>query len=347
MSGRADFHGTISGWNADSEARLVKAMGWIADWTADVAGGKFDGVITAKVTGENGEGITLVLKEKGGKAERTGELASAENVRFSLVCTAEGTDDHELGHDTFHAIDDVALDYKLDDDVEFHDHGHHHHEHEEECHCHDHEHEHEHHHEHGDGCCCHDHDHEHHHHDHDHEETSLDLADGVAVGLQGSIKNWDPKAEDKMAEALMTVGKWVTKESGCLLGHIKAAVVDKDGKGVTLNLTDIENGVERHGELGPMKEVRFAFMCAVVDVDEHELRHRMFHAVDDTGLKYELDEHVECHCHDHEHHHHDHEDGCCCHDHDHEHEHHDHADGGDATRKGKGSFLDKLRRKTE
>lgn len=166
-------------------------------------------------------------------------------------------------------------------------------------------------HEHGPDCkCgCHDHDHE------EHEHTSLEVAGGCAEGLQGTITGWNADAEARMSKALMTIGQWVTKESGCLLGHIKAAIVDENGNGITLNLTDIENGVECHGVLEPMEKVRFAFMCAVLDVDEHELRHRMFHAIDDTGLDYELDEHVECHCHDHDHehhHHHDHEDGCCC-----------------------------------
>ena len=165
-------------------------------------------------------------------------------------------------------------------------------------------------HEHGPDCKCGCHD-----HDHDHEHTSLEVAGGCAEGLQGTITGWNADAEARMSKALMTIGQWVTKESGCLLGHIKAAIVDENGNGITLNLTDIENGVECHGELEPMEKVRFAFMCAVLDVDEHELRHRMFHAIDDTGLDYELDEHVECHCHDHDHehhHHHDHEDGCCC-----------------------------------
>ncbi len=164
-------------------------------------------------------------------------------------------------------------------------------------------------------------------HDHEHEQTSLDVAGGCAEGLQGTITGWNADAEARMAKALMSVGEWVTKESGCLLGHIKAAIVDENGKGVTLNLTDIDNGVEHHGTLEPMEKVRFAFMCAVLDVDEHELRHRMFHAIDDTGLDYELDEHVECHCHDHDHeheHHHDHD-----HHHNHHHDHeHDHCGCG-------------------
>ena len=201
----------------------------------------------------------------------------------------------------------------------------------------------------------------------EHESTSLEQAGGCAVGLTGTITGFNADAEARMAKALMDIGQWVTAESGCLLGHIKAAIVTEDGNGITLNLTDIENGVELHGTLDPQEKVKFNFMCAVVDVDEGELRHRMFHAIDDTGLDYELDEHVECHCHDHDHHHH-HDGECHCHDHDHDHDHdhhhhHDegHHDGechcpeceakkakeGLSEKKEKKSFLDRLRRKKE
>lgn len=172
-----------------------------------------------------------------------------------------------------------------------------------------------------------------HHHDHDHEhheKTSIEEAGGCAVGLTGKINCFNADAEARFAKALLSIGEWVQKESGCLLGHIKAAITLDDGSGITLNLTDLENGVEHHGTMEPQERVNFTFMCAVLDVDEHELRHRMYHAVDDSGLDYELDEHVECHCHDHDHEHHHHHDGeCHCHDHDHDHEHghHHHHDG--------------------
>ena len=212
------------------------------------------------------------------------------------------------------------------------------------------------HHHHHDGEECHCHDHEHHH-----EPTSLEQAGGCAVGLTGTLNCWNADAEARFAKALMTVGKWVEKEAGMLLGHIKAAITLDDGTGLTLNLTDIESGVEHHGVLEPQEKVHFTFMCAVLDVEEHELRHRMFHAVDDSGLDYELDEHVECSCghhHDHGHHHHDHEHGeCHCHEHGHHHHHHDgechchdhehghdHVSGTDDKEPKKKSLWDRIRR---
>ncbi len=155
------------------------------------------------------------------------------------------------------------------------------------------------------------------------EKTSLEEAGGVASGVSGRIECWNADAEARLCNAMIEVGKWVESEAGAMLGHIKAAVTLDDGTGITLNLTDLRNGVEKHGNLDPQEKVNFTFMSAVLDVDDHELQHRMYHAVDDSGLMYELDEHVECHCHDHDHHHHG-EECCCGHDHEHEHEHHHH-----------------------
>ena len=202
------------------------------------------------------------------------------------------------------------------------------------------------------------HDHDHcHNHEHEHEKTSIEEAGGCAVGLKGTINGFNADAEARFSKALIQVGDWVQKETGFLLGHIKAAITLDDGTGITLNLTDLENGVEKHGQLDPQEKVNFSFMCAVLDVDEHELKHRMYHAIDDTGLDYELDEHVECHCHDHDHDHCD-----CGHDHDHGHHHHDHdhdhhdgechcaaceAEKSQEPKKEKRSFLERLRKKKE
>ncbi len=157
------------------------------------------------------------------------------------------------------------------------------------------------------------------------EKTSLEEAGGVASGLSGRIIGYNADAEARFSNVLLQIGKWVESEAGTMLGHIKAAITLDDGSGITLNLTDLDNGVEKHGNLDPQEKVNFTFMCAVLDVDEHELEHRMYHALDDSGLNYELNEHVECHCHDHDHHHHEHHhDHDHCHGHDHHHDEHEH-----------------------
>jgi ABC-type uncharacterized transport system, permease component len=193
---------------------------------------------------------------------------------------------------------------------------------------------HDHHHEHGENCHCHDCEEE----KNNAEKTSMEEAGGVAVGLKGHIHGYNADAEARLAKALLKTGKWVEKESGSLLGHIKAAVYKDDGTGVTLNLTDVESGVEHHGVLEPCEKINFSFMAAVLDVDSHELEHMMMDLLEESGLNYHLDNphhhHDHDHCDDdhhdhshgkgHDHHHHGH-DHCGCEDHDHQHgHHHDH-----------------------
>jgi len=212
------------------------------------------------------------------------------------------------------------------------------------------------------------HDHDHHHHDENchckdcederngEEKTSIEEAGGVAIGLTGHIHGYNADVAARFSNVLLTAGKWVEKESGSLLGHIKAAIYNQDGKGITLNLTNISNGVEQHGTLSPQEKVNFNFMSAVVDVDPHELEHVMMDALEDSGIDYHLDSHHHHHDHDDDHHHeHDHHH----HDHDH-HDHHDHDHDEkdevchckacedrrkeESERAEKGTFWDKFRR---
>lgn len=156
--------------------------------------------------------------------------------------------------------------------------------------------------------------------------NSEELAGGVGVGFSGHIHGFNADVEARLDSMMMQVGRWVEKEAGYMMGHIKMSVT-VDGKGITLNLTDLGIGVEHHDRLKPSREADFNFMAAVVDVDEGELEHAMMHAMDDSGIYFHVDEH-ECACghdHSHEHHHHDHEG--CCHDHHHDHDHEHHHDG--------------------
>jgi len=164
--------------------------------------------------------------------------------------------------------------------------------------------------------------------------TSAEMAGGVAVGLNGHIHGFNADAEARLDAALMDVGRWIESEAGYFLGHVKMAVYN-DGGGITLNLIDLKIGVEHHGRLEPCERADFHFMSAVLDVDPGELKHRMHHALEDTGVDMCLEEH-ECHCHDHGHEHN--------HDHD-----HDHVEEGATARdvEKKDSFWSKLRRKKQ
>lgn len=146
-----------------------------------------------------------------------------------------------------------------------------------------------------------------------HEKTSIEEAGGVTAGFTGHIHGYNADTEARLAGVLTETGKWVEKESGSLLGHIKAAIYVDDGHGITLNLINLENGVEHHGVMSPEETVNFNIMSAVLDVDAHELEHVMMHALEDSGIDYHLDSP----------HHHDDDDGKCSCGHHHEHHHED------------------------
>ena len=159
------------------------------------------------------------------------------------------------------------------------------------------------------------------------EFNSAEMAGGKSIGLNGVIRGFNADVEARLADVLMQVGRWVERESGALMGHIKMAVSNAD-QTMTMNLTDLDEGVLFHGKVRPSKEVQFSFMAAVLDVDDHELEHITLHAFEDSGIMMDIHEHSASH----EHHHHHHEHGedctCGCHDHDHDHEHH-HEHGED------------------
>lgn len=168
--------------------------------------------------------------------------------------------------------------------------------------------------------------HDHAEHDATEPESSIEEAGGAAVGFRGHITGFNADAQARMTDALYEIGKWVGGESGVLLGHIKCAIYLEDGSGVTLNLIDMDNGVEVHGTLDPTEKVSFSLMCAVLDVDAAALDHMMHHVLEDTNLDIEL-EHHDCHCHDHGHDHGDngHKDA---------HDEHHHDDDGENDGRG-------------
>ena len=165
------------------------------------------------------------------------------------------------------------------------------------------------------------------------EFNSAEEAGGKSIGLSGEIRGFNADVEARLADVLMQVGRWVERESGALMGHIKMAVSNGE-QTLTMNLTDMDEGVLFHGKVRPSKTVEFSFMAAVLDVDDHELEHRTLHAFEDSGVMMDIHGHSsshehhhhhdgeECHCHDHEHHH-EHGEDCDCGCHDHEHHHHD------------------------
>ena len=148
--------------------------------------------------------------------------------------------------------------------------------------------------------------------------NSAQEAGGIAVGINGRISGFNADVEARLANILTEVGRWVEREAGALMGHIKMAVTSESST-VTMNLTDLREGVLFHGRVKPCRHVDFTFMAAVLDVDEDRLRHIVLHSLDDSGINMVIEGGLKPHHHDHgcnhDHHHHDH--GC-----NHDHHHH-------------------------
>jgi len=107
---------------------------------------------------------------------------------------------------------------------------------------------------------------------------------GTAHGLNAFIEPTTSSTLNSLDAAMVEVGKWIRSQAGYLLGHVKVAVTTSEGT-VTLNLTDLETGVEYHGSLQEGIRADIRFMAAVLDVDHGELAERMRDALLLNGFK--------------------------------------------------------------
>lgn len=116
-------------------------------------------------------------------------------------------------------------------------------------------------------------------------ETSIEMAGGASVGLSGHIHCLDLELMDSM---MMEIGKWIEKEAGSLMGHIKMSL-EIGEKNITLNLTDLSIGVEHHGDLKNSENVNFNFMVAALDVDRSKLEHAIMDAIEHHKICLHID----------------------------------------------------------
>lgn len=277
----AEITGRFENFNAQAQAAATRALMTIGRYL--VGKGPVDGTLKMEVEGE-GRTFTASLENIDDGVKRSGDLVRTDVGKFRFISSFDGVDEKELLHLMLHAIDDMAVFYTVDgkEGLDLDDEGHHHH-------------DEGHHHHHDEG--------HHHHHDGEHApvEDSMEEVGGVAVGITGTLPIFDDRIEDRFSDALVKVGTFVQGSTGCLLGHIKASITSQDGNGITLNLIDMDNGVEHHGHMDPCKDAKFIFMCAVLDVESDSLRREMVDAVMTSGLRAEIDA-EEPH---HHHHHHD------------------------------------------
>lgn len=111
-------------------------------------------------------------------------------------------------------------------------------------------------------------------------ENSAEMAGGTAYGLNASIDITDASVIDLLDSAMLEVGKWINDTAGMFLGHVKMAITTGEFGSMTLNLTNLDVGVEHHGSMVFPLPAKIRFMAAVLDVDQKELSKRM-----ETSLK--------------------------------------------------------------
>lgn len=108
-------------------------------------------------------------------------------------------------------------------------------------------------------------------------------AGGTAYGLSFRVKGADASSLNGLSSVMMEVGGWVVDRAGYFLGHVKMSL-DSGPKGaMTLNLTDIGNGVERHGDISFPADLEGRFMAAVLDVDKGGLERTMTDLMERRG----------------------------------------------------------------
>lgn len=116
-------------------------------------------------------------------------------------------------------------------------------------------------------------------------ENSAELAGGAAHGVFFEIQRADSGDIERLADVMLRTGIWVNEISGSFLGHVKMSA-DSNAKGaMTLNLTDLDTGVERHGSISFPSDMDVRFMAAVLDVDAKELANAMEKHLSEQGYK--------------------------------------------------------------
>ena len=107
---------------------------------------------------------------------------------------------------------------------------------------------------------------------------------GTAYGLNAVADSADDDMLASLGRVMTEVAEWIGASAGCFLGHVKMAVAT-GGDTVTLSLTSMDVGVERHGKMTPNIPAEIRFMAAVVDVDGKELAEKMRDAMLAGGFK--------------------------------------------------------------
>ncbi|MDR0198269.1 MAG: hypothetical protein LBI08_00810 [Methanomassiliicoccaceae archaeon] len=107
---------------------------------------------------------------------------------------------------------------------------------------------------------------------------------GTAHGLTAYADAADDNTLPALDRTMISVAEWIAATAGTFLGHVKMAVTTGP-RTMTLNLTDLDTGVEHHGSLISGERVSIRFMAAVLDVDRSELAEVMNERLISNGFK--------------------------------------------------------------
>ena len=92
--------------------------------------------------------------------------------------------------------------------------------------------------------------------------NSEELAGGVGVGFTGHIHGFNADAEARLDSMMMQVGRWVEKEAGYLMGHIKMSVT-VDGKAPLRRISDISSGLRQPKAYHTQGRTCRCFLCRI------------------------------------------------------------------------------------
>lgn len=126
-------------------------------------------------------------------------------------------------------------------------------------------------------------------------DDSAEMAGGTAYGVNVSYRNADEDVIETLSNLMLLTGEVAQTRTGMMLGHIKMAIDAGTNGGMTLNLTDMDTGVERHGSIAYPADLEIRFMAALLDVKHDELEDLMDSTLSSNGftvLKKKHDPHI-------------------------------------------------------
>ena len=130
--------------------------------------------------------------------------------------------------------------------------------------------------------------------------------------MTGSMSGIRTEDTVNIIDSMDEVWEWIEDRHG-VPEYIEMTVAPEKHDWTVICMTD-RNFSFISGRIPACDKVFFRIECSAIGIGEHELRHRLFHAVEDIGPECSINGETHCHCHDA-----CEEDSCGCHGHGHHH----------------------------